>query len=296
MASSAVNIKVEPVNVFWRIEEQETLDFTGLTSAGIEGKSLNMSTALDAILNYLWWDEDTVSVDPAIGGRVSIEVDIVGGDADTVIASKTQVVVDALPGYTATVSGAVVTVIRAAVGDVTDTVDTDSGVLITKCQDGGDFDLGLLDGDVAPSFEESLFDVTSHQTGTTVVAALRQGNSAEITTILQETISSKLKEFWGKATGGTFTPGGGTEVFGQGSSRQGENALIQARRLVLKPVNSTDDLSNLTFWKAYPLPSTLTFSGENPKLLEVTWRVFNDSQRDTNISLFAFGDETQTGL
>lgn len=296
MASSAVNIKIEPVNLDLSIEEQETLDFDGLAPADLDGKFLNMSTASDAILNYMWWDLDAGSADPNPGGRVSVETDIVTGDSASSIATKTQVIITALPGYTATVSGTVVTVIRTDVGDVTDTVDVDSNVLITKCQDGGSFDLGLLDGDVNPGFDEQLFDVTSHQTGTTPISALRQGNSSELTTILQETTTSTLKEFFSKLTGGTFTPGGGTELFGQGSSRQGENVFVQARRLVFKPVNATDDLGNLTFWKAYPIPSSLTFSGESPKLLEVTWRFFDDPQRDSTISLFAFGDQTQSGL
>ncbi len=295
MSTGAINIKIDPQNVSWDMEEQEIIDFDGVSASDFGGTSFNMSTANDGLLHYFWGDENSTDADPVVSGRVENEVDYGAGASSAAIATAVQLVIDALPGYTATVSGTAVTVIRTAEGDVTDSVDTDSGVLITKCQDGGDFDLGLLDGDIEVSFDEQMLDVTAHQNGTTILAALRQGNSAEITTVLQETQSSKLKEFFGKATGGIFN-GATTEMFGQGSSRQGENALVQARRLRLKPVNASDDLENLTFWKAYPIPSSLVFSGENKKLLTVTWKIFNDDQRDSTISLFAFGDQTQAGL
>ena len=295
MASSATNIKIVPVNVSWQLEEKELIDFTGLTSASLDGKFFNGSTAKDAILNYFWFDLDAGSVDPAPGGRVSVETDIITADVDTDIATKFVAIVDALPGYSASAVGAVVTMARLAVGKVTDTVDVDSNIAITKCQDGRDFALGLLDGDVETSFEESIFDVVSHQTGVTIKAGLRQGNNATITTVLQEVTSSNLQEFYSAAgaTGGSLTPGGGTLLHGQGSSRQGDNVLIQSARLVFKPVNATDDLENLTFWRAYPLPGSIVFSGENPQLLTVEWRVFDSENLDTGISLFAFGDQTQ---
>ena len=64
----------------------------------------------------------------------------------------------------------------------------------------------------------------------------------------------------------------------------------------MKPVNASDNTENLTFFRAYPLVDSLTFSGENPKLLSVSWRVFDSENIDSNISLFAFGDQTQTGV
>lgn len=298
MASSAGNIKIEPVNVTWAIEEQATITAVADVAASLDGTFFKLSDTAGTV--GFWIDvDDSGTLIPAGASALdrAIEITTIStGDSASVIAGLLATAISADSKFGATSSGSDATVTSTDAADIELWADGDTGFTFTLCQEGGSLDLGLLDGDVADTFEEVLFDVTSHQTGVTPIAALRQGMTAEVTTTLLETTSSKLEELFAKAGGGSVTPGGGTKVFGWGSSRQGTNAFIQARRLILKPVNATTDLDNLTFWKAYPQPGSLVFSGENPKTLEVSWKIFRDENRAAAIDFFVFGDQTQATL
>lgn len=295
MSSSTNNISVSPVNVYWQIEQSEQVDFTGVTAAAFGGTSFALYSAADAVQYYVWGDENSTDSDPVETGT-GIEVDYAASASATAIATAVAAAIDAVSGFDATSSGAVVTINRTAYGACTDTVDIDSGVTITKCREGRDFDLGLLQGDIELSAPASSFIVTAHQTGLTPRAALLQGFSeVSCTTVLLETQLSNLKEFY-EYYGAAFTPSGGTEVFGYGTSRNGENLLLNAARLVLKPVNAANDLNNVTMMLAVPTPSSLLFSGENPRTLTVEWAGFVDDQIDSRVSALNFGDQTQAGL
>lgn len=297
MAGNANNILVSPVNVLWRIEASEQLDFAGLSDP--DGVYFTINSAKDATEYYVWFNLDAGSVDPAPAGKTGLVVGVTTGDSAATIASAVQAVLDGEADFSATVSDTVVTVKRAAVGEVTDTADVDSGVVVTICQRGKDFDCGLLQGDVAPSFAPSTFDVQAHQQGVTILSKLFQGiETLEVTTELQETTRSKLKELY-KIWGGTFTPGAGTEVFGAGTGQIGKNMLTEAARLEMVPVNDQGSaLSyNYNFMLALPVPETLTFSGENPRILSVTWQGFpNLSLANADTNALLVGDATQSGL
>jgi len=296
--SSADNVKISPVNALWRIEAQELIDFTGLTGADVKGGYFNISTAKDAILNYVWGD-DSVEADPAPAGRTAIAMTVVG-DSDTAatLATACAAAIDGEAGYTAVVSDTTkVLVTRAAVGVVTETADVDMGVGITQCRYGKDLNMGLLNGNVELSLAPANFIVTAHQSGVTPRAALYQGlETAEVGLELLETTDSNLKEVYGVYGTTGFTPGAGTEVYGVGTSKQGENLLPYAARLELKPVNAVDDTQNTTLMLALPVPDTLVFSGEDPKTLSVTFQGYVDDGKDNRISSVLFGDPTQDGL
>lgn len=299
MASTgANNIVINAVDIYWRIEASEEIDFAGLTGADVKGKYFNISTAKDAVLNYVWGN-DGVEADPAPAGRVAIPFTVVGdGDSDTTLASAAQVAIDGASGYTATVSGTVVTVKRDAVGEVTDTVDVDMGVSILQCRRGKDLDLGLLQGEPSPSFEPDNFDVTSMQTGVSILAKIFRGSSQTVETVIQETTKSKLREFY-KIYGEAFTPGAGTEVYGVGTGQIGKNLLVDAARLEFVPVNSLGaELSyNYTMRLALPVPGSLVYSGENPRTLTVTWDGLPDlTATRANLDTIVVGDISQTGV
>lgn len=299
MAGSANNVLISPVNVLWRIEASEQINYAGITAASLDAKYWTINSAKDATGYYVWHDLDAGSVDPAPAGLTGIEVDVSTGDSASTIATAVAAAIDALGDFTATASDSVVTVKRTAVGEVTDSADVDAGVSISICKKGKDFDLGLLQGDVVPSFAPANFDVQSHQQGVTILSKLFQGiETLEVATELQETTRSKLKEMY-KIWGGVFTPGAGTEVFGSGTGQIGKNMLIEAARLVMQPVNSVStELSyDYNFMLALPVPDTLTFSGENPRILSVTWQGFPDlalANADTNA--LVIGDAGQSGL
>lgn len=290
------NIKIEPVNATWEIEEQECFDFTGQTAAGLGGKYVLLWSALDAVAYYAWFDENNTDSDPAVAGKTAIETNYAASAASTAIASAFRTAVNAVSGFDAQIDtddANIIKVTRTAVGNTTDSTAGNTTVIVTKTQDGGSFDLGLLSGDVEFAFEETLLEVKAHQTGTTLLADLRQGTVSSLTLTMQETHASALKEMFARASGGVDTVT--TEVFGVGTSRIGTNTIIQARRLILHPeaLGSSDYSRDMCFWKAYPLPESLVFSGENPQTLSLTFKCYKDDSIDEAVNIWVYGDYTQ---
>lgn len=288
--SGVSNIRIEPVNVTWEIEQQDCVQTVADVADSLDGTYFLLGDT-----HYVWMD-GPVAADPAPAGRTGIAVAYTANDSAATIAGLIAAAVDLDANFSATASADIVEITAASTANVAPAADVDTGFTFQETQEGGSLDLGLLQGNVEDTFEEQILDITSHQNGTTIIAALRQGVSAEITLTMQEAIEAKLKEIFANTGGGAFTPAS-SEVFGWGTSRQGDNVIPQCRRLNLHPVNAGADLSrDLTFWKAYPLPNSLTLSGEEAKVLEVGWRVFLDESKDSRVSLFCFGDYTQTGI
>jgi len=295
MAGASNNIVISPVNVFWRIEAQSAVDHSSLVNP--DGTSYDVTDSTGAVAR-VWFDLDAVSTPPATpsGGRL-IEASVTTGDSAAVIAGLVQVAVDADPAFTATISGNVVTITGVLVGEVADTVDVDSGVSITTCRRGKNFDLGLLEGEPSPTFEPSNFDVTSQQTGTTITAKLVQGFSANVETVLQETTLSNLGEIY-KIYGESFA-GPSSTVYGAGTGQIGKNLVIEGARLEFIPVNfQSDELSyNFTMRLAIPTPGSLVFSGENPRTLTVSWDAIPDlTATRPDLDMIVIGDINQAGV
>ena len=295
MASSSNNVSIDPVNVLWQAEGLYQFDVSALSDP--DGVYFTLDSS-DGDLYYVWFDLDAGSTDPAPAGRTAIEVSVTTGDSASVIAGLMQAAIDGVADFSATVSGSLVDVKQAAVGrPASDPVDVDSGVVITVCREGVNLDLGWLEGDVELNMAPSNFILTSHQSGVTPRAALYQGlETAEVATVLQETVNSKLKEIYGIYGSRGFVPASGTEVFGIGTAGQGDNLLVKAGRLILRPVNAVNNLTDTTLMMAVPVPDTLLFSGENPKTLSVTWQGFVDDTKDTRVNILTFGDASQAGL
>jgi hypothetical protein len=296
MSSSSNNIKINPVNVYWQIEATEKWDFSEATAAGFGGKYMKFYLP-DGTGYYAWGDENNTDTDPAVASHTAIAIEYAAGATPTAIATAFQTAVDALAGFIATRDGTEVTVKRVDVGECTVADEgTTTDVTLTIIRKGKDFDLGLLQGDIEPNFEAANLTITAHQYGQTPLASLSQGFSdLSVETVLLETDKAKLKELY-KIYGGTVTPGSGTEIFGAGSAVLGKNMLQEAARLVLKPVNATDDTGNFNIALAIPVPSSMSFSGENPSVLNVTWQGFIDRELNSAINAVSIGDIFQTGL
>lgn len=299
MSSSVANIRIEPVDVSWKQYEQEQFDFTNATASGLGGQYVVLYLPTGSGY-YAWFDEDNTDADPAPGGGLTaIEVNYAASATAAAIATAFEAAVDAVAGFDGAVTGAVVTITRTSFGTVTDsTVGTTTTVALTKCQDGKDVYLGLLDGDVEVAFEEATLELTAHQTGTTLLADLRQGVNATVTLNLKESDNALRKEMFTGSAGGAFTPGGGTELYGWGNLKQGLSSVIDAGRLIMHPVALADaDLTrDLCFWLAYPLIQSITFSGENPEIMSIEFKCYIDMAKPEGINLFAFGDHTQAGI
>lgn len=296
--SSTNFIKINPVNVYWQIEAMEKLDFNGAVAASIQSKYIQLY--LKTVGHYFWVNYNSLGSDPSqTGTGHAVVVSI--GDADTVIAESFKVAIAAVTGFTAVRSGTVVTVCRTlstGVGEATTPTENfgDGYLVLTQVRRGKDFNLGLLKGDVDPKFSPTNLTINAHQFGKTPLLTLNQGfDKIEVATKLLETDNTKLKELH-KIYGGTVTGGSSTDVFGAGTSVLGSNILVDAARLIFKPVNASDNLGNMQIALAIPVPGSLIFSGENPEELEVTWMGFADLLMNSKINVISFGDIYQTGL
>jgi hypothetical protein len=292
MAGSANNIIIAPSNIAWKIEALHQISMVADVADSLDGKYFTLMGT-----HYVWFD-GVLAVDPAPAGLIAIPIAYTTGDSASVLAGLVQAAIDALAGFSASVSSNEVTVKAAAVGEVSDTADVDAGVSVTICLKGKNFDLGLTDGNSEISFSPDLEPITAQQTGSTKISSIVKGFEAEVSTPLKESVKSKLKEIY-KIYGGVITPGAGTEVIGIGSSSLGKNLMVEAGRLVFTPVNTiSDDLSyTVTLMLAIPNPESLVLSGEETRTLNVTWEAYIDQNIvNKEANFLVIGDAFQAGL
>ncbi len=297
MACTTTNIKIEPANAYWQIEEAWCVDTVADVAGSLQSTWFKLGKGGQTTYShYVWLNLGGLGVDPAPAGLTAIPVTGALSITAAALATAIQTAVDAHADFEATVDGNHISIYAAAVGASAGLLDgtAPTGFTFTQSADGGDLDLGLLDGDIEVSFEETLFEVTAHQTGTSKIADLRQGVSAEVSLVLKESDIAKYNEIF-QVAGDSYTPSAGTELVGWGTSKQGSNTVVQARRLILHPVRIaagtyTEDLCS---WKAYIMPESVVYSGENPKLLNVKFKMYLDSEKPAAIQLFATGDWSQ---
>ena len=84
--SSVANIRIEPVDVYWKEFEQECWDFESATAAGLGGKYVVLYNAAGTGF-YAWFDENNTDVDPAPGGLTAIEVNYAASASASAIAT-----------------------------------------------------------------------------------------------------------------------------------------------------------------------------------------------------------------
>jgi len=154
-------------------------------------------------------------------------------------------------------------------------------------------DCGATDGGVTVTLAEELVDITTDQTGTQIMDAIRSGNSAEVSLTLKEMTAAQWKRIVSDGMGAAFTPAAGTETAAVGSSKKFTAISTEAAELILKPVGSSDDLRNVTAWKAYPMPDSINYSGDSISMMSVTFKIIPDTTLDSQADLFVFGDGGQ---
>lgn len=294
MACNVQNIKIEPCDVTYEIEEQTEVTCVADVASSLQNKYFLFNSGSNAGF-YAWFNVATLGVDPAPPGKTGIAVAIAANASAATVASALAVAINANSNFIATADGAVVTITNEVAGDADDTVDFNTGFTFSQCQDGGSMDMGYMDGDIEVTFEETVLDITAHQDGVTPLTSLRQGLVNGIALTMKEADYDKYKSLMLATAGAALTPGGGTEVFGWGSASLGGNVIVKARRLVLHPValDTSDKSRDLCFWKAYAQPDSLTISGENPKTLGLNFKVYKDPSKPSGIDQFVFKDWSQ---
>lgn len=300
-SSGAANIMIEPVQVvFGRYQVQDVTCSADIASSH-NNDYFVLYNAKDAIKYHVWYNVGGAGVDPAPPGSTAIMVAIAVNATAIAVASATATAIEAVQGFAACASGAVVTIENTQPG-LSTTVAAGVGLVgfsYALVLAGDDNDMGYSDGDIEVTFDEQLLDVQAHQTGTDIIAALRQGKVAEVTVNMKEVDIDNLKLLF-KQAGELYTPSGGTEVVGWGTSTNSENVITKAGKLVLHPVKngdyfggSPDYTRDLAFWKAHLRPESITYSGENPEIVSCTFKIYTDDRKTEEVNLFLFGNHTQ---
>lgn len=307
---SVQDIKVEAMKVIYGQDVAQVEKITlrsGILKADLAGKYFHLyaRSLAGVITKHVFWFKVVAETAPLLTDAVLHEVDITSGTIDTIpeIAAELALEISAVAGvYVCAADNNVVTVAHSVVGYAPSAHDaknvlkvTNFGFEITTQGDTED-ELGCIEGDIEVAFEESFIDVTCHAEGVTPVAQLKNGvSSVEVSMNLQETTKEKLKKMFVKS-GGSFTPDGGTEVFGMGTFKNFENMFKFASKLRLHPVRLLDgDLSSdYTFHKAIPNLSGVTFSGENVFTLPLTFKVYPAEGVDSRVNYFSIGDGSQS--
>lgn len=152
--------------------------------------------------------------------------------------------------------------------------------------------LGFTEGDIELSVEEQAVDVTAHQEGTNVLTAIRTGKSAEIALTIRETNVAMVQHLFQQGGSLETASGGAGDVIGWGSAKDFTQVTTQAGKLVLHPVTaaSNDYSEDIAAWKAYPMVESLTFSGENPSTITLTFKIYPDLTKADEFRLFVIGN------
>jgi hypothetical protein len=306
---SVENIKVEAMKVFYGENKQQKEKITlrtGIAKADLAGKYFHMYALNNSgvVEKHVFWFNVTGSdVAPSLTDATLHEVDIsdVGINTIPLIAAELADVIDTVSLFSASESFNIVEVEHENVGYVSSAHDAKVENKKTQfafeilVQGDTEDEVGCIEGDIEAAFEQSFLDVTCHAEGVTPVAQLKNGvSNVEITMNLQETTREKIKNMMVK-TGGSFTPDGGTELFGMGTFKNFENMFKYASKLRLHPVRllDSDRSEDWTFHKALPNLTGVTFSGENVFNLPVTFKVYPAQGVDSRINYFSIGDGSQ---
>jgi hypothetical protein len=151
--------------------------------------------------------------------------------------------------------------------------------------------LGLTEGDLELTLSENTTEITAHQEGTNVLSDIRTGKSVELSVQLKEIVGPTFNYILSQSGSTVTASGASSAVIAWGGAKDFTHVLTEAKELKMRPVNaaSGDFSGDITAWLAYPIPESLSFSGENPSLLSVTFKVYPDHSKAKAARLLVFG-------
>jgi hypothetical protein len=298
------NVKIEPCKLVWGKQNSESLTAVADVAGSLNNKYFTLEVpepdGLSTKPYYVWLNVNAAGVDPAVAGRTGVVVALATGATAAQVASGIAAALAALTTYfkSASAVGAVATWVAKNVGACTQAANGTASPAFTAYTvvvEGFGGDLGLIDGDISISHSEDKVDVTGQQTGTSKRDQIRTGKQVEISVTLKETSKAQLKLLYTKAGGGKFTPTAGTEVFGWGTSKDFQPVSSDSGKLVLHPIvlDDTDHSRDFASWIAYPNLDSLNLSGENLVMVPLTFTIFPDTSKKSQLAWFTYGDHTQ---
>lgn len=297
MAANEANMKLEPCDVFFGVRNVDKVTCVADVAASLQDTHFDFETVdLDGTVSQFrpYFDVDNAGTPPAAGGRTLVEVDISSGDSASVVAAALEAALEAaVSGAQFKADGADVYIYNNSIGAMTAAADVDTGFTFANDSAGSKEDLGGTSGGVEVSPSVETVEVTADQFGSTILDEIMVAHNVEVTMSLLEMTASRWESIIGNIVGDKLTPAGGTQLVGYGETKRFQNMSSYARELVLKPVNQVDNSRNLNFWKSYPLPESINYSGDDLQVMSITFRAIRDTSKNTKINIFAFGDGSQ---
>lgn len=296
------NVKVEPVEVYVGTDAYQVEKITCVAdvSSSLNNKYFIMYEPSGA-QHLFWYNVAAGGTDPAISGYTSHVIAIAANDSATAVATATKTVIDGLSGFSATSSNAVITVTGAAYGYAIpghDSQAAKTGFAFELSVTGDTFaKLGIIDGDIkVGGLSRSPVDVTSHQTGTSVLGQIFTGvGNPTMDVTLKEVVFSTYSKVLRYAAG-AYKPvlANSTAVIGGGSS--GLFGSPEFVKVVLHPVRLgiADKTNDYCFWKCTIDLDSKDFSGEKIEVLPIKVKAFNDDTKHPAVSTWMYGDWSQT--
>jgi hypothetical protein len=302
MAESSTTFLLSAADVSWGRREESCIEVNS-AAADLGGEhflieSLDDDFGSDASF-YVWFDLDGSSVDPAPAGRTGIEVEVVTGDDAAAVATKLKDALEAHASFRAKLDSSNSSIVLAEAefkGKVSaEATDADTGFVFTRSVVGAGGNLGKTSGGVTVSMETTSSDILSDQTGQIVLDQFLTGNTVEASMSLLEMTPENWERVVGSFAGDTFTPSGGSQLVGFGTSKLYASSFDLGGELVLHPtrLDESDRSKNITIWKAAPKPASINFSGEEAQVMEVTFTALPDTDLNDKINMMAFGDNEQ---
>lgn len=117
-------------------QEQVSVVVCGAASTVTGGHYFLLNAGNDVTEYYVWYKKGGVGSDPALSNKTGIEVDIGGTDTDAQVATATQLAIDALTDFSATVVTNTVTVTATSPGITTETTDFNTGFTFSTSKYG----------------------------------------------------------------------------------------------------------------------------------------------------------------
>jgi hypothetical protein len=299
------NISVRPHYVYLGSDIAQVQNITCIADVA---SSLNnkyfLFHAVGGVKHYAWFSTGA-GVDPApAGGWTGHEVTIAANASASAVATALQLVLTAVTGFDATVSGFVVTLTNTAVGYAQPAIDsalaTKTGFAFKVTTLGQiEKSAGCLKGDIElTGFSQQKIEITCHASGTTIKDERITGyDKPELNIVLQETDKTSLQEIMVMYGMPVFTPVGADKeaIFGYGPANVGgSNPKVKIR---MHPVDKdiADKSSDFNFWSAELGLDTFNFSGENLSEIPATFSIYPDETKPVGIQFFMIGDAVKAG-
>jgi hypothetical protein len=136
--SNVIEFYPRQVSVYAGIDRAQVQTVTCLpnTAAQLQNKYFFLWSGDDATKYYVWFNSDTIGVDPSISGAIPIEVAITTGDTASAVATAVAAAIDLEADFSALSSSAVVTITNSAYGWSSPAQDGTSGFTFSVTTQG----------------------------------------------------------------------------------------------------------------------------------------------------------------